>query len=272
MIKSTKIIYCQLNFINDVTFKHYLHKIKLAYKGKVMKKKILMTVFDLILFVVLVVSIFLSYNYVNFQLKKKQIEDSMSEELAVLHENINENEPKYTLDYYKNYYHNDDIVGRLKIYNTGIDTLIVQSTNNEYYLNHTLEKKYDDRGSIFVDYRTNLSSKQINIYGHNSNVYNLMFRELENYLDDQYYEKHKYIELWDGIGTRIYEIFSIQIVTSNYEHMNINASNWSKHISKLNNSIYDTQKIATAEDEILVIQTCLYNPVNSLLLIIAKEV
>ena len=140
MIKSTKIIYCQLNFINDVTFKHYLHKIKLAYKGKVMKKKILMTVFDLILFVVLVVSIFLSYNYVNFQLKKEQIEDSMSEELAVLHENINENEPKYTLDYYKNYYHNDDIVGRLKIYNTGIDTLIVQSTNNEYYLNHTLEK------------------------------------------------------------------------------------------------------------------------------------
>ncbi len=272
MIKSTKIIYCQLNFINDVTFKHYLHKIKLAYKGKVMKKKILMTVFDLILFIVLVVSVFFSYNYVNLQLKKKQIEDGISEELAVLNENINKNELEYTLDYYKNYYHNDDIVGRLKIYNTGIDTLIVQSTNNEYYLNHTLEKKYDDRGSIFVDYRTNLSSKQINIYGHNSNVYNLMFRKLENYLDDQYYEEHKYIELWDGIDTRIYEIFSIQIVTSNYEHMNINASNWSKHISKLNNSIYDTQKSATAEDEILVIQTCLYNPVNSLLLIIAKEV
>lgn len=237
-----------------------------------MKKKILMISFDLVLFIALVVSIFSSYNYVSFQLRKKQIEDDISEELAVLNEEINGNKQVYTLDYYRNYYHNNDIIGRIKIYNTKIDTLIVQSTNNEYYLNHTLERKYDDRGSVFVDYRTDLSSKQINIYGHNSNVYNLMFRELEEYLDNEYYEEHKYIELWDGIDTNIYEIFSIQIVTSNYEHMNIDSNDWSKHISKLNNSIYDTKSIATTEDEILVIQTCLYNPVYSLLLINAKEV
>lgn len=231
-----------------------------------MKKKISMILFDLLLFVSFVVSIFCSYNYVSFEMRKKQIEDDISEELSVL------NGSEYTLDYYKNYYHNEDIIGRLKIYNTKVDTLIVQSTNNEYYLNHTLEKKYDDRGSIFADYRTDLSSKQINIYGHNSNAYDLMFKELEKYLDNDYYEEHKHIELWDGIDKHIYEIFSVQIVTSNYEHMNINSNDWSNHISKLNNSIYDTKSIATVEDEILIIQTCLYNPVNSLLLINAKEV
>lgn len=237
-----------------------------------MKNKIQIIMLDLTIFFAFVITIFFSYKYISIQLIKQQISNEIKDELIVLNGSNNINDLNYTLDYYKDYYSNNDIVGRLKIYGTNIDTLLVQSTNNDYYLNHTIEKKYSVRGSIFVDYRTNLSSKHINIYGHNSKVYDLMFRELENYLDSNYYEGHRYIELWDGVNTYIYEIFSIQIITSDYEHMNINSSNWSEHISKLNKSIYDTNKSATIEDEILVIQTCIYSPANSFLLINAKKI
>lgn len=237
-----------------------------------MKKKISIIMLDVTIIFSFAILIFFSYKYISNQLIKKHISNEIKEELILLNESNIENKSSYTLDYYKNYYSNDDIVGRLKIYDTKIDTLLVQGTNNDYYLNHTLEKKYSVRGSIFVDYRTNLNSKHINIYGHNSNVYNLMFKELENYLDSKYYENHKYIELWNGVNTYIYEIFSIQIITSDYEHMDTNPIDWSKHISKLNNSIYDTKNSATIEDEILVIQTCIYKPNNSFLLLNAKKI
>ena len=39
-----------------------------------------------------------------------------------------------------------------------------------------------------MDYRQNLDSKQINIYGHNSTKYNPPFKILENYLNKEYYD------------------------------------------------------------------------------------
>ena len=165
-----------------------------------------------------------------------------------------------------------DIIGKISIPGTNIDSDLMQTTDNEYYLNHSISNEYDEKGSIFIDYRTDLNSKQINIYGHNSNVYDVIFKELENYLDKNYFSNHKYIELWDGDKTKIYEIFSVQVVTSGYEHYTVNPSNLEAHIMNLNNSIYETGNVASTKDEILVIQTCLYNPANSLLLINAKKV
>ena len=163
-------------------------------------------------------------------------------------------------------------MGSLKIEGTGIETLLVKANDNEYYLNHSIRNEYDIIGSIFVDYRTDLNSKQINIYGHNSNVYDVIFKKLENYLDNKYYSDHKYIELWDGDKKSIYEIFSVQIVSNDYEHYDVDTDDWENHINTLNNSIYEIKNKATPKDEILVIQTCLYNPTNSLLLINAKKV
>lgn len=177
----------------------------------------------------------------------------------------------YDLNYYKDYYLNEDIIGYLKINDTKIDTLLVKSNNNEYYLNHSINKEYDIKGSIFVDYRTNLNSKQINIYGHNSNEYDLQFKELEKYKDKSFYDKHKIIEIWNGKEVINYEIFSVQIVADNSEHMNINWDD-EKHLEKLSNSIYNTGVVASTNDQILVLQTCNYNPQNTYILVIAKRV
>lgn len=233
------------------------------------KKDIIKKLLNLFLFVAFFFTVYYSYDYITLEYEKYKISNNLKDELAVIK---NVEEELNNLEYYKNYYSNNDIVGKLKISNTNIDTLLVKTTDNEYYLNHSLNKEYDIIGSIYVDYRTELNSKQINIYGHNSNVYNVMFKELENYLDKEYYENHKYIELWNGDEYIEYEIFSVQIVTTDYEHIDVIPSNWEKHISILNKSIYDTNIKANKEDDILVIQTCLYNPANSFLIINSRKV
>ena len=176
------------------------------------------------------------------------------------------------LDYYKNYYSNNDIVGTLKISGTKINTLLVQGSDNEYYLNHTISKKKSSVGSIYVDYRTNLDAKQINIYGHNSKAVKLMFNELEKYRSKDFYESHKTIELYDGTKTSIYEIFSVQIVTDDYEHMDVVPQNRKSHLEKLSNGLYETGIITNEEDDVLVLQTCTYTPKNSFIIINAKKV
>ena len=232
-------------------------------------KKISKRIIDLLILIVFIITIFFSYNYLKQILRNYKIINNKEQEISLLKE---EKEEIKDLKYYKDYYNNDDIIGSLNIPNTNINTLLVQSTDNKYYLNHSLKKEYDIVGSIYVDYRTNLNSKQINIYGHNSNVYDVMFKELEKYLDEDYYKNHKYIELWNGLDTNIYEIFSIQIVSEEYEHYEVNSSDWNAHINKLSKSIYKTEAKANIDDQILVIQTCLYNKENSYLIINSKKI
>ena len=224
-------------------------------------------VYDFILLIVFSITLFLSYNYLKQAYKNNEIANNIKQEVSLIEE-----EKEEDLEYYKDYYGNDDIIGSLNIPNTNIHTLLVQSTNNKYYLNHSINKEYDVIGSIYVDYRTNLNSKQINIYGHNSNIYDVMFKELEEYLNKDYYINHKYIELWNGKETDTYEIFSIQIVSNEYEHYEVNPSDWNEHINELNKSIYETGSKASSDDEILVLQTCLYNPADSYLIISSRRI
>lgn len=156
--------------------------------------------------------------------------------------NINE------IMYYKRIYSNNDIIGVLKIKDTNINTIIVRSNDNSYYLNHSIDNNYNILGGIFMDYRTNFNSSKIIIYGHNSKSENTIFKELENYLDKDYYNKHKFIEIYDGIKVYTYKIYSIKIVNDD------------SHIYLDNN----------ASDKILVLQTCNYTTNGKYLLIISK--
>lgn len=176
------------------------------------------------------------------------------------------------LDYFKNYYNNSDIIGSIKIDDTKIDSLLVKSDDNEFYLNHDLYKNFDIKGTIFVDYRVNLNSDQINIYGHNSNVYDVQFKDLENYLKKDFYVNHRYINLWDGVNEYIYEIFSIQLINDDYEHMIVNPKNKIDHIKKLSKSIYDTGVNVDINDNILILQTCSYDINGKYILISAKKI
>lgn len=178
---------------------------------------------------------------------------------------------------YRKSYGNNDIIGSLKIESVGIDTLLVQTTNNTYYLNHLLNKKYDITGSIFVDYNSNIeNSKQINIYGHNSDIYDVPFKNLEKFLSKEFFNSsNKIITIETENGIKTFEIFSTKIVDKDIEHTKVefeNNNQWQKHLEILrSNSLYDTN--VELGDQILVLQTCLYDTnLGKYLIILGRKV
>lgn len=168
-----------------------------------------------------------------------------------------------------------DIVGRIKIENTNINYDLVQTTDNEYYLNHNPKKQEDPKGSIFIDYRNNLTDQKLLIYGHNSKYDTAPFKELENYLDYNYLLNNNKILITLKNKTYLYKIFSIMTVEmGDYRHTKINFTNneYQEHLTWLkNNSIYDIPISVTTTDKIITIQTCYYHPNNSYLLINIKR-
>lgn len=168
-----------------------------------------------------------------------------------------------------------DIVGNIKIENTNINYDLVQTTNNEYYLNHNSKKEEDKNGSIFIDYRNNLNDQKLLIYGHNSKYDMAPFKELENYLDYNYLKNNNKILITLNKKTYIYQIFSIMIVEEgDYRHTKINFTNdeYQEHLTWLkNSSIYEIPVSVSENDNIITIQTCYYEPKNSYLLINIKR-
>lgn len=181
----------------------------------------------------------------------------------------------------KNEYNNPDIMGSIRIPNTKIDEIVVQGKDNDYYLNYNEKREKDVRGAIFLDYRVELDSKKLLIYGHNSSDLDVPFKELENYYNKDYYTKHKYIELTTELGISTYEIFSVFIETEDWSYMNINFKDddaWLEHILSLkNNSMYETGVSVSKGDEILILQTCSHHKdykkyENKYFLVIGKKV
>lgn len=162
-------------------------------------------------------------------------------------------------------YKNDDVVGILEINNTDYIVPIMQSDDNDYYLNHTPDGKKNYMGSIYLDYRVDIdSSKKLLIYGHNSSKVDMPFTILEEFYDKDYYDNHKYIEITTSTTKKKYEVFSVHVETSDFTYMNINFSNdedYLSHLEKLKSrSMYDTGVELSSDDEILILQTCSEHP------------
>ena len=179
----------------------------------------------------------------------------------------------------KNSYNNNDIIGIISIKGGDLNTPVVQTKDNQYYLKYSLTKKRSIIGAVFMDYRVNSNSKQINIYGHNSTKYKPPFQKLEKYLEKSYYKDHNILELKVNNEKKVYEIFSIVIAdkVGTEEHMNIKYKTdkeYYNHFKRLKNrSLYDTGVNIEESDNVLVLQTCIYGKYKGkLLVIVAKKV
>lgn len=184
-----------------------------------------------------------------------------------------------TLINLKSEYPNTDIVAILTIPNTTINEVVVQYTDNDYYLTHNIYKEKDKLGSIFLDYRLDIDDKKLIIYGHNSKTLKPPFKELENYYSEDYYQNNKQIILTTNKGQKKYEIFSIYIDTGDFKYLNItfNDNKWKEHLEYLKSlSMYKSDVKIKENDKILILQTCSYLKnykayKEKYLIIVAKE-
>ncbi len=183
---------------------------------------------------------------------------------------------KDEIDELKKKYNNDEVIAILSI-DDEINTPVAQTNDNQFYLKKSLSLKKSVLGSVFMDYRVNKDSKQINIYGHNSTKYKPPFNALEGYLKKDYFNEHRNISLKIDNEIKKYEIFSIVLADkkSTEEHMNLNYkkdSEWVKHFNRLKNrSIYKTNIELNENDKVLVLQTCLFDKYKGKLMVVVAR-
>lgn len=104
---------------------------------------------------------------------------------------------------------NSDVIGWILIPDTNVNYPILQTDNNDYYLTYTWDKKYNWMGSIYMDAidKRDFSDFHTIIYGHN--VRNeLMFSQLLNYKNKDFFRAHPMIYIFNGEKIMKYEIFA----------------------------------------------------------------
>ena len=200
--------------------------------------------------------------YMNNQNNKK-ISDEIAEFVTV--DETKEDE-KYAVDFEKLKEKNSDIVAWLKVNGTNIETTVVKTTNNYYYLTHNFNKEYNSAGWIFADYKNKVdgTDKNLVIYGHNMRD-DSMFGSLKWVINEDWYnnEDNKYITLITENETQVYEVFSVYQTEKEdyYIQTNFNTekefNTFAQTIKKRSKKDFNVD--VNKEDNILTLSTCANN-------------
>lgn len=202
--------------------------------------------------------------YMNNQNNKK-IPDEIAEFVTV-DETKEDDEEKYVVDFEKLKEKNSDIVAWLKVKGTNIETTVVKSTNNDYYLTHNFNKEYNSAGWIFADYKNKVdgTDKNLVIYGHNMRD-DSMFGSLKWVINEDWYnnEDNKYITLITENETQVYEVFSVYQIEKEdyYIQTNFNTekefNTFAQTIKKRSKKDFNVD--VNENDNILTLSTCANN-------------
>lgn len=137
---------------------------------------------------------------------------------------------------------------------------VMQTTDNEFYMNHNNKKEEFIGGSLFVDYRINLNStRKIIIYGHSSSTVDIPFTKLLGYKKQDFFSKHQDIELNYKDKKETYQVFTVMLLKEDYFYTRLEFTDetFKKHLEELKEkSIYDTGINIDKTNKLLILQTC----------------
>lgn len=246
-----------------------------------MKKIIKISIVILLIGIMLISSYFI---YKNMQEDKEQEEIFEElENIVTTNETDEEKEQKEdNINLNELYKINNDIVGWLEIENTNMNYPVMQTKDRpDYYLRKNFYKEYSVFGTPYIDENCDIENgNNLIIYGHHING-NKMFGELENYKNEEYYNKHKFIKFYTLNEKAEYEIISVFKTTvyndkgfKYYQYYNLeDEREFETFINKCKElSLYDTQKIAKYGDKLLTLSTCEYSQSNGRLVVVARKI
>ena len=141
------------------------------------------------------------------------------------------------LEKYKAY--NEDCIGIISIEDTVLNHPLMQSAYDEdYYLNHDLNKTPNSYGVPFLTLSSDLKKDSGNniIYGHNIRINERdVFADLVFYEDIDFYKKHPLIKLVTDGGTDYYIIFAYYLIdTDDNEFVYWDKTAWESESDYLN--------------------------------------
>ena len=189
------------------------------------------------------------------------------------------------LDEYKTLYSkNKRLIGWLKIDDTNIDYPLMQTENNEYYLDHNFNQEYDKNGSLFLDCDCNVYPRSTNmiIYGHHMKS-GSMFGNLQQYAKESYGKKHSVIEfdtIYEKATYQVMYVFRSQVYNEDdvvfkyYQFIEANSEEefnfYMKEMASM--SLYDTGVTANFGDSLLTLSTCDSSQTDGRFVVVAKRI
>ncbi len=225
-------------------------------------KKILILLFIVICFVGVVYYFYKVFIW-NKSLNDNSTLKSEIDELVIIEEDEESNN-KFNIDFESLKKKNSDTVAYIKVNNTKIDYVIVKGKDNDYYLHHNFNKKWNVAGWVFADYHNKFdeSDKNIVIYGHNMKN-GSMFGTLKTILNKKWYKnkKNNIVNLVTENGEYSYQVFSIYSIDSEDYYINTkfkDNNEFNKFVKKIKSrSIYDYKVNISGEDKILTLSSCI---------------
>lgn len=187
-------------------------------------------------------------------------------------------------EYQTLYNKNKSLIGWLKIDDTNIDYPVMQTVNNEYYLDHNYNQEYDKNGSLFLDKDCDVVHRNTNliIYGHHMKS-GKMFGGLNKYSSEDYCRKHSTIRFDTIYEKGTYEVMYVfrsriynedEIVFKYYQFLD--AASEKEFNSNMQEmaalSLYDTGVTAAYGDELLTLSTCDSSEEDGRFVVVAKRV
>ena len=196
----------------------------------------------------------------------------------------NTDTPDILDEYIGAYSLNKKLIGWIKIDGTKVDYPVLQTVNNDYYLDHNFDQEEDKNGSIFLDKDCSIwpRSQNLILYGHNMKS-GKMFGTLKNYKDENFYKEHSQIQFDSIYEKGIYDVMFVfsevvhdetEITFKYYQFINSNSSveydSYMKDMSEM--SLYETGVTSTYGDALITLSTCDYSQGAERFVIVAKKV
>lgn len=175
-----------------------------------------------------------------------------------------------------------ELAGWIYIEDTQVDLPVMQTTDNAYYLDKTIDGTEDVNGTLFLDCRNDITKAGSNliIYGHNMKS-GAMFGGLKQYLDESYLTAHDRIQFDTIYEKQMYQIIAVCLSDVGdegaYRYYNyIEANSDEEFHAFLNNirdcAVYDRTQGVTGSDSLLTLSTCNSYVEDGRLFIVAKKI
>ncbi len=210
---------------------------------------------------------------------------AVGEPTVTIHRTGDEEVELTVLEEYQTLYNkNKSLIGWLKIDDTNIDYPVMQTVNNEYYLDHNYTQEYDKNGSLFLDKDCDIVHRNTNliIYGHHMKS-GKMFGNLNKYSSEDYAKQHATIQFDTIYEKGTYEVMYVfrsriyneeEIVFKYYQFFD--AASEKEFNSNMQEmaalSLYDTGVTASYGDELLTLSTCDNSEQDGRFVVVAKRV
>ena len=252
-----------------------------------MQKRKLKKPMKIIIIIILLLIIILGITYIVVELTHASNDKNTYKDVSNIFHDINqkkdihEQKIKKLKELHESY---ENVIAWLEIEGTDINYPIVQTTDNDYYLNHNYKNEKSSAGAIYFDKDVKINeSDNLQIYGHR-NKYGLMFEPLIKYAKKDFYEEHKTINLTTLEEDATYEILAIfysRVYYSNETNVFryyyfVNADSEEAYNEFVNNakkaSKFDTGVDAKYGDKLITLSTCEYSRENGRFVVVAKKI